>query len=150
VDEAWFHGKRRGIGWLDRDIARLADRLDLCFTQSMELSESHPWRMANLLVLVFVLSCGIVSLTPSRSLWLGFISDRVVQLSLSVASGIAIHNITKRFVAAIRDYEPKTQIQAKRANEQIKLSASFGNMSCCRSHGHEVRLHALASRSPWG
>ena len=23
-------------------------------------------------------------------------------------------------------------------------------VSCCRPHGHEVRLHALAARSPWG
>lgn len=30
------------------------------------------------------------------------------------------------------------------------VTLDFSRLSCCRSDGHEVRLHELASRSPWG
>jgi hypothetical protein len=93
----------------------------------MELSESPAWRMANVLVLAFVIACAVVSIVPSRNVWFGLVSDQVVQLLLSIWAGYCIHELTKRYVKAIRDYNPHTQIQAKRANEQIRFSANFGN-----------------------
>jgi hypothetical protein len=66
-------------------------------------------------------------MVPSQPLWFGVVSDRYVQLLLSVIAGVSIQLLTKRYVQAILDYEPQTQIQAKRANEQIKFSANFGN-----------------------
>jgi hypothetical protein len=30
------------------------------------------------------------------------------------------------------------------------LQKAFNTMSCCRFRGHEVKLPALAARSPWG
>ncbi len=32
----------------------------------------------------------------------------------------------------------------------LRLFVSVARVSCCRSYGHQVRLHALAARSPWG
>jgi hypothetical protein len=93
----------------------------------MELNDTYPWRMANHLVLGFVVTCALVSVIPARPLWFGVLPSRQVELALSVLAGCCIHFLTKRYVRAIADYEPQTSIQAKRANEQIKFSANFGN-----------------------
>ena len=42
-----------------------------------------------------------------------------------------------------------TQIQ-NQAQSLINQARNLTSLSCCRSHGHQVRLHEPASRSPWG
>ena len=82
--------------------------------------------MANIWVLAFVVACALISMIPQRSAWFG-IPNATVQLSLIVAGTILLDRLRKRYVAAIAAYEPQTPLQAKRANEQIKLTATFGN-----------------------
>lgn len=93
----------------------------------MELRDYHPWRMANLSVMAFVIWAVPIALIPAQDVWFGFITDRAVNLILSIGAGVAISTLTKRYVKAIEGYEPTTPIQAKRANEQIKLTATFSN-----------------------
>ncbi|MBC8020358.1 MAG: hypothetical protein H7X78_03990 [Methyloceanibacter sp.] len=93
----------------------------------MELSDYHPWRMANHWALLFVVICGIAANIERQAVWFGFLPDRWMQTILSVGAGAAIFMLTKRYVRAIASYTPTTSLEAKRANEQIKLTANFSN-----------------------
>lgn len=93
----------------------------------MELNDSIKWRIANLYVLAFIVTGLVLSIIPARPLWFGFVTDRAMNGFLSVLSGAAIHYITKALVQAFAEYTPATPLQARRANEQIKLMATFSN-----------------------
>lgn len=93
----------------------------------MELRDYMKWRLANLYAVAFVVVAGVISLIPARPIWFGVIPNHVVQLCLTVAAGVAVQLVTKKFVRAFEDFQPETPLQAKRANEQIKLMASFAN-----------------------
>jgi hypothetical protein len=93
----------------------------------MELRDFPTWRMANLWVILFLVVAAVVSFIPARPIWFGLVTDRAVNLILSVAAGVCINQIAKNYVAAFAAYDPANPLQAKRANEQIKLSATFAN-----------------------
>lgn len=114
-------GRRK---YLDRGVAGPAI---VCFRRRMELRDTYAWRIANLYVMAFILLCVLICLFPSRPVWFGLITAKQMQLLLGVAAGVAVNLLTKKYVKAIETYNPNTQIQAKRANEQIKFTANFGN-----------------------
>lgn len=93
----------------------------------MELAESQEWRLANAKVALFLAAGVILTQIPARDVWFGIITDEKVRLLLSVIIGVAVFQLTKGYVSAINAYTPATAIHAKRANEQIKLTANFGN-----------------------
>ncbi len=85
----------------------------------MELGATHKWRMANGYIALFGVVCAGLHTIPGRP---------ELELPLVVAGSIAAHQISQRFIGAIADYEPQTELEAKRANEQIRLTATFANL----------------------
>jgi hypothetical protein len=113
----------------------------------MEMNNTPKWRLVNLTATLFVVMCTLVSTIPARPLWFGFVTDQNMQTALSVLAGIAIYRLTKGYVAAIESYTPSTPLQAKRANEQIKLTANFANTIAAAWIG-VVALSQLIKKEP--
>jgi hypothetical protein len=79
------------------------------------------------LVVLFFVACTFVSLIPEREMWFGLLTNLQAQTALAVAGALILHKLSRRYLAAIVAYVPATPLQAKRANEQIKLMANFTN-----------------------
>jgi hypothetical protein len=93
----------------------------------MELVDFRPWRRANHYLILFMVLCGLSGVVEHRPVWFGVLPDRWLQMILSIVAGIVVFRLTKNYTAAIAAYEPSTPLQARRANEQIKLTANFSN-----------------------
>ncbi|APL95987.1 hypothetical protein EWH08_11055 [Sphingobium indicum] len=94
----------------------------------MELKDYPAWRRANLFVFMFIVACAVVHMIPERAVWFGLMSGENLRLTLTVAGSVYISRLADYFIRAIEQYQPCTPIQAKRANEQIKLTATFANI----------------------
>ena len=94
---------------------------------AVDLSRFAPWRRANYGVALFILVGGLFSTTQIRELLIVIVGREYFIYLLAVASGLMLLYIAKSYQIAIDRYTPVTQLQAKRANEQIKLTAGFAN-----------------------
>jgi hypothetical protein len=94
---------------------------------TQEMNRSYAWRLANAHVWLFLIVCALLTAIPARPVWYGAVTDRSVRLMLSAIGGIWVYRLTMSYVSAIAAYKPTTALQAKRANEQIKLTANFAN-----------------------
>jgi hypothetical protein len=85
------------------------------------------WRGPNWATVAFLGLLLWVSQLPVRKVYLGFISHDQIAATLSSLIGLAINRITGMYASRVKAFVPRTVLEAKRANEQIKSLATAIN-----------------------
>lgn len=93
----------------------------------MELARFGPWKAANFKVALFIVICVALSIAPYRDRWFGIDSESLFLYVIAPMIALVLIHISKAYEISIDRFVPSSSLEAKRANEQIKLMAAFAN-----------------------
>jgi hypothetical protein len=85
------------------------------------------WRAPNVWIFLTLVIAAVIASTERRSIYFGFVPEDRMLAVISYGFAVLTRGIAGSFQHVIEDFKPRTQLEAKRANEQIKATATLIN-----------------------
>lgn len=98
------------------------------------------WRGPNCWVAAILILAALATAVPERKEYLGFLNQTQLFCGLSYWAALLTRRVAASFASAIEGFQPATPVEARRANEQVKLTATLINGAA----GAAVSIFALS------
>lgn len=98
------------------------------------------WRGPNCWIAASLVLAALSTGIPERTEYFGFLDKTQLSCGLSYWAAVLTRRVAASFGSAIEGFQPATPVEAKRANEQIKLTATLINGAA----GAAVSIFALS------
>ncbi len=104
------------------------------------LPKQINWSGPNCWIAAILLLAALSTNIPLKAKYFGLLDRTQLFCGLSYLAALLTRRVAASFASAVEGFEPATSVEAKRANEQIKLTATLINGAA----GAAVSIFALA------